>query len=243
MLGVQRLHHHRDGVAAAGARFDTKTLCGLGDAVHLVADCLHQPQHAIGAARGADQHRAHQALAQLLRQIVEHLVARRLDIFQQLLHQLVVVIGERFQHGEARGLFRIERRTFERHHFGRRRLFVDKGALQREIDETGDDVAVEGRQLPHHQFDTRRGLQRRQRIGDAGARLVDLVEKQDARNLLFFQFAQNQLQLRQLLVVEFADDDGRVDHRQHRAHVLREFDRAGAIDEGVLVAHEIRGGD
>ena len=35
----------------------------------------------------------------------------------------------------------------------------------------------------------------------------------------------------------------RVDRRQHRAHVVDEFDRAGAIEEGVAVAHEIGGGD
>ena len=37
-----------------------------------------------------------------LRQIVEHLVARRRHVFQQLLHQLVVIIGELLQHGEPR---------------------------------------------------------------------------------------------------------------------------------------------
>ena len=51
---------------------------------------------------GAEQHRADQAVAQFLGEIVEHLVARRLDVLEQLLHQLVVVVGERFQHREAR---------------------------------------------------------------------------------------------------------------------------------------------
>jgi len=35
---------------------------------------------------------------------VEHLVARRRNVFEQLLHQFVVVIGQRFEHGEARFL-------------------------------------------------------------------------------------------------------------------------------------------
>ena len=77
---------------------------------------------------------------------------------------------------------------------------------------------------------------------NAGIGLVDLVEEQDARDFLIFQLAQNDLQLRNFLLVHFADHDGDIDHRQHRAHIVDEFDRARAIDEGVGVAHERRGG-
>ena len=42
------------------------------------------------------------AVAQLLREIVEDPVARRLDFADQLLHQRVVVIGEALQHRIAR---------------------------------------------------------------------------------------------------------------------------------------------
>ena len=63
------------------------------------------------------------------------------------------------------------------------------------------------------------------------------------RNVEVFQLAQDQLQLRHLLLVGLADHDGRVDRRQHRAHVMNEFDRAGAIDKSVTVAHETGGGD
>ncbi len=73
--------------------------------------------------------------------------------------------------------------------------------------------------------------------------LVDLVEEQEARNVLVFELAQDELQLRDLLLVQLADDDRGVDRRQRRAHVVDEFDRAGTIDEGVAVAHESRGGD
>ena len=73
-----------------------------------------------------------------------------------------------------------------------------------------------------------------------GIGLVDLVEEQDARDFLVFQLAQDELKLRDLLLVHFADDDGDVDRRQHRAHVVDELDRAGAIEKRVGVAHEIR---
>ena len=45
------------------------------------------------------------------------------------------------------------------------------------------------------------------------------------------------------LLVHLADDDGGVDRRQHRAHVVDELDRARTIEERVGVAHEVRGGD
>ena len=41
-------------------------------------------------------------LAQFAGEVVEDAVARRLDLGDQLLHQLVVVVGEALQHGEAR---------------------------------------------------------------------------------------------------------------------------------------------
>ena len=63
------------------------------------------------------------------------------------------------------------------------------------------------------------------------------------RNILVFEFAQYQLQLRHFLLVRLADDNGGVDRRQHAAHVVNEFDRTGAIDKGVAVAHDLGGGE
>ena len=76
-----------------------------------------------------------------------------------------------------------------------------------------------------------------------GLGLVDLVEEQEARNIEVFELAQDQLQLRHLLLVGLAHHHRGIDRRQRRAHVVDEFDRAGTIDEGVAVAHEIGGGD
>ena len=58
-----------------------------------------------------------------------------------------------------------------------------------------------------------------------------------------FQLAQDQLQLRDLLLVGLAHHDRGIDRRQRRAHVVDELDRARAIEEGVGVAHERGGGD
>ena len=235
--GVQRLEHIGERIAAG---LDAEPLGGRRDVGRFVAQRLHQAQHAVGAGRGAHQHRADQAVAQFLRQIVEHLVLRRLDVAEQLLHQLVVVIGQRLQHGEARGLLAVDDVAFERHDFGSGVLLVDKGALEREVDEAGDDVAVEGRNLAQQQLRARRRLQQREHVVDGGIGLVDLVQEQEARNLLVFELAQDQLQLRDLLFVHLADDDGGIDRRQRRAHVVDELDRARTIDEGVAFAHEAR---
>src|SRR5579864_8361764 len=77
---------------------------------------------------------------------------------------------------------------------------------------------------------------------DTGIALVDLVHEQNARDFLVFQLAQDELELRHLLLVHLADDDGDVDRRQHGAHVVDEFDRARAVEERIVVAHEARGG-
>ena len=60
---------------------------------------------------------------------------------------------------------------------------------------------------------------------------------------MVFEFAQDQLQLRDLLFVRLADHDRGIDRRQNAAHVVNELDRTRAIDESIAVAHECRGGD
>jgi hypothetical protein len=44
------------------------------------------------------------------------------------------------------------------------------------------------------------------------------------RNVLIFQLAKDQLQLRHLLLIRFANDHCGVHRRQYAAHVLDEFD-------------------
>ena len=121
-------------------------------------------------------------------------------------------------------------------------LAIDEGALQREIDKAFDQLAVPDRNLPQYQRHPRGRLQRRQRFADSLVGLVDLVQKQKARNTEILELAQDDLQLRQLLFVGLADHDRGVDRRKCGAHVMREFDRTGTIDKGVTVAHEGGGG-
>jgi hypothetical protein len=240
MLQVQGLEHIGQRVPL---RRRAEPLRCLGDAGRFMPQRLQQPQHAVLARGGTEQHRTDQALAQFACEIVEHRVARRLDIFQQLLHQDVVVVGELFQHRKPRFLLAVEIAALQRDDFGRLVLAVDEGAFQREIDEPFDQVAVPDRNLAQHQRHARGRLQRRQRFADALAGAVDLVQEQKARNAEFLELAQDDLQLRQLLLVRLADHDRGIDRRQRGAHVVRELDRAGAVDEGIAVTHETgRGG-
>ena len=242
--GVEGLEHQRQRIAAGQVPdFGAEPRRRFGHAGRFMAQRLEQAQHAVLAGSDTEQYRHHQPFAQFLGQIVEHLVARRLDILEQLLHQLVVVIGQRLQHGEARFLLAIEILALEVDHLGRRVFLVDMRALEREIDEAGDQVAVPDRNLAQQQRHARSRLQQLERLAHALVGLVDLVEEQEVRNVLVFQLAQDQLQLRDFLLVGLADHDRGVDRRQRRAHVVNEFDGTGAIDEGVAVAHEIGGGD
>ena len=61
-------------------------------------------------------------------------------------------------------------------------------------------------------------------------------------NAEILELAQDDLQLRQLLLVRLADHDRGIDRGKRGAHVVRELDRAGTIDKGVAVAHEGGGG-
>ena len=208
-----------------------------------VAQRLEQAQDAVGAGGDPEQHRTDQTVALFLGEVVEHLVARRRNVLEQLLHQLVVVVGERLQHGEARFLLAVEILALERNDLGRRLFAVDIGALEREVDVTGDDLVLPDRDLAQQQRHARGRLQQLDGIANALVGLVDLVEKQKAGNLQLFELAQDQLQLRHLALVGLAHDHRRVDRRQGGAHVVDEFDRTRTIDEGVVVAHEGRGGD
>ena len=148
MRRVECLEHQRHGV---GTGLDAEPLCRFAGAGSLVAKRFQEPQHAVGACGNAEQHRTDDAIAQFLREVVENLVARRLDILEQLLHQLVVVIGQRLQHGEARFFLAVEVFTLELDDLRRRVLLVDIGALEREVDEPGNDVAVPDRNLAEQQ--------------------------------------------------------------------------------------------
>ncbi len=88
-----------------------------------------------------------------------------------------------------------------------------------------------------------RPLQHRQRLAHAAVGPVHLVEEQDARDLPVFQRLQDDLEGGNLLLVRLRDDDREIDRRDDRFGLEGEFDRAGTVEDGDPVAHEIGLGD
>ena len=122
-------------------------------------------------------------------------------------------------------------------------LAIDKGALERQIDEAGDDVVLPDRDLAQDQRLGRGRLQHRHDVAHARFGLVDLVDEQEMRDAAILELLEDQLQRRHLLLVGLADDDRGVAGGERVRRVGLEFDRAGAIEEGEAVAEEIDGGD
>ncbi|MEY9619048.1 hypothetical protein ABH982_002505 [Bradyrhizobium ottawaense] len=151
------------------------------------------------------------------------------------------MIGELLQHREAGFLLAIEIAAFERDHLGGLVLTINEGAFQREIDEALDQLVLPDRDLAQHQRHAGGGLQHCERLADALARAVDLVEEQETRDLQLLQLAQDDLKLRQLFLVGLADHDRGIDRGQRGAHVVGKLDGTGTIEESVAVAHETRG--
>src|SRR5262245_8473216 len=208
MSGVERLEHQRHSFVAG---LDAQTLRSFAGPRRFMPKRLQKPQHAVAARGDTKKDRAHDAVTKLLREIIKDLVARGLDVLEQLFHEFVVMIGKRLQHCEARFFLAIEIDAFEFDNFRRRMFLVDVGPLKREIDEPGDDVTVPDRNLPQQQRGARSRLQELDSLANALLGLIDLVEEQETWNVLLFQRTQDKLQLRNLFFVRFANDDRGVD--------------------------------
>ena len=191
--------------AQDGCLVDAEPLsCGF-DKRGFVPQRLQQAEDAVAVLGRADQHRADQPVAQLLGEIVEHLVARRRHVLEQLLHQLVVIIGELLQHGEARFLLaRGERdrecRSPRSAHARDRRKARSSARSMKPVTMSFSQIGiwrstsglVAGR------------LQHRHDVAHARLGLVDLVDEQEMRDAAIFELLEDQLQRRNLLLVGLA---------------------------------------
>ena len=124
-----------------------------------------------------------------------------------------------------------------------RMLAIDEGALEREIDEAGGDAVLPDRDLPQHQRLRRAPAAASAAMSRTPIRRVDLVQEQEMGNAAILELFEDHLQRRHLLGVGLADDDGGIARRSTRARLVLEFDRAGAVEEGEVVAEEIGVGD
>ena len=122
---------------------------------------------------------------------------------------MLVVIGELFQHRESRFLLAVFVGDF--HHLRRRVLAIDVGALQREIDESGNDFVFPDRNLAQQQRRIARFLQHGENIAQRPGRLVDLVDIEKMRNAQIGEPLQIGLQHLHFGGLGFDHDDGRID--------------------------------
>ena len=230
-----------DGADDLGERrpavLDAEAVAGVADRRRFVPHRLEQPRHAVPLGRRAHQHRNDVALAQFTRQIVENEVLWRLEIAEQLLHQRVVVVGELLEHRIARVFLFLSHAGGDLDHLRGREFAVDERALEREIDKAGRNPVLPHRDLAQEKRRARGGLQEFERLAQASARLIDLVEEQDARQAELLELAQDHLKRRDLARVGLAYDDRGVADRQRRMHVVDELDRSRAVEEGQPVAH------
>ncbi len=77
----------------------------------------------------ADQNRANETVAQFFGEIVEDAIVGRGNVGEQLLHQLVIVVGELFEHLKARFLLARGDRRRQLDDLALGVLAVDVGAL------------------------------------------------------------------------------------------------------------------
>ena len=110
------------------------TLRGARDFRRLVSESLQQTANTVVAFGRAEQHRHDLPFSELAREIGKHLIARRLDVGEQLFHQVIVVVGKLLQHLIARFVLAILHIGWDRDDFGCRVLAIDERALKREID-------------------------------------------------------------------------------------------------------------
>ena len=72
---------------------------------------------------------------------------------------------------------------------------------------------------------------------------VDLVEEQEAGNAAVLELLEDQLQRRHALGIGLAHHDGGIAAGERERAFVLEFDGAGAVDEGEVVAEEADVGD
>ncbi len=208
----------------------------------LMSQRLQQPLHAEAVQRRTEEYRGDQALAHLVAEVAADAVEAGGLVVEQLFQQGVVVVGQLLQHVEAGvgldgggGLRQVD---------PLRRLPapIDVGALQGQIDEAGDLLALQQRQLTHHH---RRGADILQGV-DQGVerpvRLVDAVDEDGVGNAERLQVRQDRLGQHRLARIRIDHHDGQVHRRQHRLGGAGEIAGSGTVDDAEAVAEELQTG-
>ena len=173
MRGMNGLHDVGGGFCGAQPQAFRRFL----DERRLVPQCFQEPAQAIAVLGRSEEDGANLAALEFHHKVGENLVAARHGVAQKLLHQLVVIIGELFEHGEALVGLELRQGGGNLDRFAERVLAIDIGALKRQVHEAAHHVVFPNRYLPQEQRDPARALHHLQDAGQALANLVDLIDK------------------------------------------------------------------
>ncbi len=213
------------------------SLCGLRSRRHVVAQSLPEPENAMPARRGAEEHLDDRSAFLILMQRRENLVGRRRDILDHLFEQSIVVIGEHLREPGER--FLLGYQQFARQHatFG---IFaaIMIGTLAYDIDIAGHGVMFADRNLSQDKWILGMGLQRRDDLADLAGKRIDFIDEDKMRQTRRLNRLQEKRKIGEPVGGRFADDDRKIDDSERRRRLLREFDRARAIDERPGFTHE-----
>jgi len=148
MVGMQGFHHmqqRRTGVA------DPEPFPRFNYSRSFVSQRLQQPQNSVSVHRRSDKNRADLTRTGFRDQIVKHLIRGRFDFVKQLLHQGIVVIRKRLEHGKSRFDLPSPFVVGDRHRLTFGMFPVNMRPLQRQVDKTGRDPVLPDRYLPEDQ--------------------------------------------------------------------------------------------
>ena len=193
----------------------------------LVAQGLQQAADAKSSQGRTEEHWHDQALVHVPHQIGEHQVAGRIDVGEQLLHQGVVEVGQLFEHMEPGVGLDLGQFRGQLDHFGRLSSAPHVGALERQIDEAGDVLALDDRQLARHQGRRTHRRQGGQQGVDRSAGLVHAVHEQGPGHAKRLELTDHRLDERRLGRIRIGDHDGQVHRRQSRIALGGQFQGAG----------------
>jgi len=135
-------------------------------------------------------------LADLTREIAGDFLLWRLDLVEELLHQVIVEIGQLFEHMVARGALILCNLPLQRDHFRLIVRTIGVCALKHQIHEACDHPLLPDRKLARQQRTFTHALQRAEQRIKAAAGLIDLVDEQKGWNFRVAQALQIGLQLK-----------------------------------------------
>jgi hypothetical protein len=239
LAGVRGVESLEDMGQRLARGLDPKALHGGRRFRPLVAQRLQQAAHA-GIVEGRAEQDRHDAVAlQGVGEVGVDLLLGRGHVLEELLQELVVVIGKPLQKLLAGLLLALLQLGRDRDQVRGLAGVVVIGPLAHHIDIAYRLVALADRHLAQHQGPRRDRLQPREHVADAAHRGVDLVDEQDVRDRAVVEELEQRGHRDRPLDDRLDDHHRQIGDHQRGLRLIGELDRAGAVDEGPGIAQEL----